>query len=456
MVKLATAIYMRVSTETQEDEGVSLDAQREQLHAYCKFKGLTNIKEYLDVGSARTTNRINFKRMMTDFRNKRISNVVVWKLDRLTRSIVDLNTLITEFNKLDCALHSSVESIDSKTATGRMIINLIGTFAQWESESISERVKFAMDYNATQGVWQGVTPFGYYIGEDKRLKIKEDEKDILLEAFDMIESGYSINYVENFIPKKYNLKWGGSFLLRKIKSAHIVGDVERNGVITHDTHEPIISKTRQRRFLQRIQSNQSPRSTQKRDDLFRRKIKCFRCDKIMSFAVNTQNNKEYFGYRCKYCKKHDNVPVYVSETRLLNVLPKYLESIKIDKTDVISDDKESVLLQKKINDIENKKDRLQRAWIDNLMSDDDLRVYQKELDEELEVINDKLIDIGEPIIKAEFEEAIKTLKDSFNLMNRDDKRTFIQKFVKHIEFKRELIKDTRSKYKYSIIDVSFY
>src|SRR5699024_6581450 len=173
---MATALYMRVSTEKQEEHGVSLQTQKERLHAYCTLKGLTDIKEYLDVGSGRTTDkRVNFKRMMDDVKNGYVTNVVILKLDRLTRSIIDLNKLIQELNKKDCQLHSTTENIDTTTASGRMMMNLIGTFAQWESETISERVKINMQSLAEKGLWQSSVPFGYKLVNQK-LELNEEEQ----------------------------------------------------------------------------------------------------------------------------------------------------------------------------------------------------------------------------------------------------------------------------------------
>src|SRR5690625_7108786 len=98
---MATTIYIRVYTERQEEKGVSLDTQRERLNAYCTLKGLKDVREYLVVGSARTTNRVSFKRMIKDVEQGFIENIIVLKLDRLTRSIIDLNKLVKKLNDLE-------------------------------------------------------------------------------------------------------------------------------------------------------------------------------------------------------------------------------------------------------------------------------------------------------------------------------------------------------------------
>src|SRR5690625_7334399 len=92
---MATAIYMRVSTEKQEEYGVSLDTQKERLQSYCIMKGLEDTKEYMDVGSGRSTDkRENYKRMIREIKEKRITNGVILQLDRITRSIDDLTKMI--------------------------------------------------------------------------------------------------------------------------------------------------------------------------------------------------------------------------------------------------------------------------------------------------------------------------------------------------------------------------
>src|SRR5690625_5115180 len=272
---MATAIYMRVSTEMQEKEGISLETQKEQLHAYCKFKGLKNIKKYTDVGSARTTNRPHFIEMMKEVEKGRISNVVIFRFDRLTRSIIDLNNLVQKLNELDCGLHSAIENIDTKTATGRMIINLIGTFAQWESETISERVTVNMMTNAKKGIWQSTVPFGFKMGKDKRLEINEKEAKILREAFDMIKDRYSLSHTEQYISNKYNLLWRENYLSRKVRTQTLIGNIERNGEIIENTHNGIISKKEQYQLLQRLEENRNGRTSNIiHNDIFRRKIKC--------------------------------------------------------------------------------------------------------------------------------------------------------------------------------------
>lgn len=454
---MGTALYIRVSTEMQEKEGVSLETQQEQLRAYCKFKGLKNIREYVDVGSARTTNRPNFKKMMSDVKSKRISNVVVLKLDRLTRSIVDLNNLIKQLNDIDCALHSAIENIDTKTATGRMIINLIGTFAQWESETISERVTITMMTNAKKGIWQGTVPFGFKMGKDKKLKINEKEAKILREAFDMIKDGYSFTHTEQYISDKYNLKWRENYLRRKVRSESLIGNIKRNDEIIYDTHPAIISKKEQNELIKRLKENTSARtSTSNHDDLFRRKIKCTDCNHNLALSTSYQSKrgKRYY-YKCNQCFNRKNKTISVSEENILNGLRFYFEKIELDNI-TIDEEKDTSALVDKLAEIESKKDRIQRAWIDNLMSDEDLKKYQNELEKERAEIEGELSKLETSATNEEIKNIVINMRVAFDHLTREEKRSFVQRFIKRIEFKRTLVEGYKKKYDYTVTNVEFY
>ncbi len=458
---MATAIYIRVSTDRQEEKGVSLETQRLQLQAYCTLKGLYDIKEYLDVGSARTTNRVNFKRMIKDVEKGFIKNIIVLKLDRLTRSIIDLNKLVQKLNELECGLHSAVENIDSTTATGRMIINLIGTFAQWESETISERVSTNMMTNAQKGVWQSMVPFGFTLNEEKKLEIKEDEANILKESFDMILDGKSYSYTEKHISSKYNLIWRENYLRRKVRTHTLIGNIERNGEIIENTHHGIISKKEQHQLLQRLKDNTNGRTSNViHNDIFRRKIKCCKCGYNLAMSTSkSSTNETLYNYVCNNCRDKKGKTVSITENRILKALNIHMKGYKLGRFDEIEDSKPTMAskVKKRIKEIQGERDRVQRAWIKKLMSDTDLEKYQKELEKEQLEIEDEINKLDKPVTtKEELKQIITTFNDNFNLLTRDEKRSFVQRFIKSIEFKRELVEGYQKKYNVEVTNVVFY
>jgi len=168
--------YIRVSTEEQAKEGVSLEVQESRIRSYCKAKDWELVKVYRDEGeSGKDLKRRGVQSLLEDLKGNGVDVVVVLKLDRLTRSIRDLGTLIEDlFDGVNLA--SVEESLDSSTANGRMIVNLLGTVAQWEREIIGERTKAALDYKADQGEWCGRIPYGFKI--DDAGKLVEDAAQI--------------------------------------------------------------------------------------------------------------------------------------------------------------------------------------------------------------------------------------------------------------------------------------
>jgi len=162
--------YIRVSTREQAQEGVSLAAQEERIRAFCTAKGWDLLRVYRDEGeSGKNLERPGVLSMIRDLKADGVDVVVVLKLDRLTRSVRDLGTLIEDLFA-GRALAAVDGSLDSSTASGRMVVNLLGTVAQWERETTVERTVAALEYKHRRGEWCGRIPFGFRIGEDGKLE----------------------------------------------------------------------------------------------------------------------------------------------------------------------------------------------------------------------------------------------------------------------------------------------
>jgi site-specific DNA recombinase len=144
--------YVRVSTEDQAQEGVSLDAHEAKIEAYCLVKDWPLVEIVRDEGfSAKTLQRPGLTRLLTLVDARQVEVIIVYKLDRLTRSVEDLNKLIKLFDRRGVALVSLQESLDATTATGRLMMNLLASVSQWEREVIGERTRDALYYLKSQG-----------------------------------------------------------------------------------------------------------------------------------------------------------------------------------------------------------------------------------------------------------------------------------------------------------------
>ncbi len=154
--------YVRVSTDQQADEGVSLDAQRAKLRAHCVAMDLELVAVEADEGaSAKTLERPGLQRALAMLTNGQADALLIPKLDRLTRRVIDLGQLIENYFAGErWSLLSVADSIDTRTASGRLVLYLLMTVAQWERETIGERTKAAMDFLRLAGVTVGRAALG--------------------------------------------------------------------------------------------------------------------------------------------------------------------------------------------------------------------------------------------------------------------------------------------------------
>lgn len=170
------AIYRRVSTDMQAEEGFSLEAQQQRLEAYAKSQGWTIVADYCDDGySAKNLDRPAIQRLIADLPKKPFDVILVYRLDRLVRSVIDLHEFLQLLEKHGVKFKSATEAFDTTSATGRLFITLIATLAQWERETIAERVHLGMMKKAEQGQRNGApAPYGYDL-VDGRLVVNEEE-----------------------------------------------------------------------------------------------------------------------------------------------------------------------------------------------------------------------------------------------------------------------------------------
>src|SRR5438105_15571711 len=171
-----TIAYLRVSTDKQADRGVSLDAQRAKLKAYAELCELDLVEIIVDAGqSAKSLDRPGLQRALAMLNAGEADALLVVKLDRLTRSVVDLGTLVERyFAPRRAALLSVGEQIDTRSAAGRLVLNVLASVSQWEREAIGERTATAMQHKAARGEYTGgQAPFGYRVAADGE-RIDED------------------------------------------------------------------------------------------------------------------------------------------------------------------------------------------------------------------------------------------------------------------------------------------
>ena len=236
------ALYIRVSTEAQAEEGYSIQAQIERLEAYCKAMGWDDFELYIDGGfSGSNLNRPRMQELIADVEAGKIETVVVFKLDRLSRSQKDTLFLIEDvFIPNGVAFVSLNESIDTSTPYGRAMIGILSAFAQLERENIYLRTRMGMVERVKQGYWMGGgrIPFGYTYDRNTGTLIPHpEEAKLVRKMYDLYLKGYSCQAIANMLDVKYD-RLVSQILQRKSN----LGMICYKGEEYRGLHEAIVSE----------------------------------------------------------------------------------------------------------------------------------------------------------------------------------------------------------------------
>lgn len=248
--RIRVALYIRVSTAEQASEGYSVGEQTTRLKKYAEAMEWDVYKIYVDPGySGGNTERPALSEMIRDIENGEIDKVVVYKLDRLSRSQLDTLYLIEKvFLANDTDFVSMSENFDTSTPFGRAMIGILAVFAQLEREQIKERMSMGKEARAKLGKWNGGTePIGYdYIVAEDRLVVNEYEKMQILELFDLYLKGTTLRRIETiFIEKGYRHKhgvWDPKAMKRVLRNNIYLGYMSYKGVDYRGDHEPFITE----------------------------------------------------------------------------------------------------------------------------------------------------------------------------------------------------------------------
>jgi DNA invertase Pin-like site-specific DNA recombinase len=253
------AIYTRVSTEDQAKEGFSLDAQIERLRAYCKSREWIITGEYIDDGySGRNTKRPAYSRMMDEIQNWDM--LLVIKMDRIHRNSKNFMLMMEKLNKQDKGFTSMTESLDTSTAMGRFVMDIIQRIAQLESEQIGERVYVGMEQKAKMngGMLGFNIPYGYNY-KNGILEINQSESNNVEKIYDMYIKGCSMRKISNYlndnkIPTKKNKTWGSQTISRILKNPLYCGKFHWENYV-HSNVYPSIIKPEKFNLVQEIIDN---------------------------------------------------------------------------------------------------------------------------------------------------------------------------------------------------------
>jgi site-specific DNA recombinase len=228
--------YCRVSTEEQAAEGFSIEGQAEKLRSYAQLHDLGPVTVIQDPGrSGKNLERPGLQQLLAMVEQGHVSNVFVWRLDRLSRNLGDLILLADTLGKHEVGLHSFTEKLDLSSATGRMFYNILGAFAQFYREQLAENVRLGMHQAARQGKWTNRPKFGYNLASGEL--VPNADAPTVRRIFDLRAQGLSYTRIEELTNVKYSTA-------RAIALSRIyLGEVLLNGEWYPGNHEPLVSAT---------------------------------------------------------------------------------------------------------------------------------------------------------------------------------------------------------------------
>ena len=246
--------YSRVSTEEQSEHGISLEEQQHRIASYHTAREVPwKITQISEQGSAKDLHRKELQRIILGIKDGWVKCVIVYRLDRLTRSIHDMDVLMDPFQKYRVQFLRVKENIDTETATGRLFIRLVVLFAQWERETVTERTTDTM-----MGKWKregGVfsrPPFGYQLvkkkvdGKLKAVELKPDPKTapMVKEMYEMILRTYNLSA----LAKHFGLS--RSTVKRILMNEAYLGKAAFKGFIREQNHPAIVTPEQYKKVQQ--------------------------------------------------------------------------------------------------------------------------------------------------------------------------------------------------------------
>lgn len=304
---MKTAIYVRVSTQEQAQEGYSIQAQTDRLQSYCKAKGWMVAGVYTDAGySGSNTHRPALERLLDDVKAGLIDCVLVYKLDRLSRSQKDTLMLIEDsFLAAGVDFVSMSENFDTSTPLGRAMVGILSVFAQLEREQIRERMELGRAERAKQGLWHGGgwDPFGYTY-TDGRLVVDPIEAEIVRDVFRLFLAHTPIYKISLELSKQYGRLVSVTVINSIVRTQLYTGVIVWHGEVFPGQHEAIIDDETYRRA--QVLVHDRNRLAAAKPDPFRPKniftgfLVCANCGNTYYVKGNYSGHKPNLVYRPYY------------------------------------------------------------------------------------------------------------------------------------------------------------
>ncbi|MCL2049317.1 MAG: recombinase family protein [Defluviitaleaceae bacterium] len=478
--RLSTAIYVRVSTEEQAQEGYSIRGQTEKLKSYALLKEWEIFGIYADEGISgkNIVDRPAINRLIEDIEQGNVNNVLVFKVDRLTRSTKNLLELVDLFEQTGCAFNSLSESIDTDTPSGRMFLKIIGIFAEFERENLVTRLKLGFERKAREGYTLGnhFISYGYSKPKGQKIQtIEPQEAVIVKEIFYMyVDENMSMGKIAKTLnERKINTKrsgktWTANKIKKILTNPTYIGKVryslldkekyfEADGQHERLLDDKIFHLAQEKlKNTPRISKTKKPHS----NSYFCGVLYCGKCGSKYtthncSFKKDENGEKHrQISYRCSkkiyynndISCKNPNISHTKLEIAFIEYIEKYndlTENAEANPNEAIEKEENELLQsiidnEKQLNILEARKKQIMERYVGAEIEFDEykdmLRVMNERCDAlyaELQRKKSKLTNVqSSQAINAE--DVILNIKENWEMLNNNEKMIFLQRFVKKI------------------------
>lgn len=472
--QIRIAVYVRVSTQEQAKEGYSIGEQTDRLKKYADAHGWTVVKVYTDAGhSGANQDRPALQDMITDVKDRKIDKVLVYKLDRLSRSQKDTLELIEDvFLANDCDFESMTEKFDTSTSFGRAMVGILAVFAQLEREQIRERMSMGMEARIKEGKWKGgcKIPFGYdYEAALDKLVINDYEAMIVKSIFEAFTEGTNLyNIKKDMYDKGYTFRSGNldprniKYVLRNktycgyLKSRNQWYKGLHDPIIDEATYEKaqeILEETKRKFDESGIKIESTARSTNLGGLLY-----CSHCGaKYCKVSSGTKKYGYHYNYKCysrnkkvKHMVKDPNCKnkiyrvekldeIIFNEIKKLSIDPEYLK--------VLRKEAEKVTDQQKINGIQDELKSID-AQLSRFMDLYGLGKYDMEqLDAKTKPLAEKKLKLQKELAKLkeqsshitdkEVLQKVESFEEALENGSLQDRRAIIEALINRIDIDNE-------------------
>lgn len=414
-----TAIYARVSTDEQAREGQSIETQIDKLTAYAKFQGWSNVQVFVDEGiSAKDMNRPEMKRLIKLIKQKKVAIVATMAVDRLSRNLLDMLQFIELCEKHGAAYVCAGLNFDTSTPIGRMVLQILAAFAEFERSMIATRVKSNMiEIAEKKKKYMAVPPFGYMFDEHKNLVIVPEEAEWVQKAADMFIAGYGYRIVTKYlndsgIKTRKGVLWTSTTTRGMLTNELYIGKLiwnrryyDKDGkmcwrdpsewIVHENAHPSILSMEQWNEINKRITRKTPKGGARQMKYRLTGMLRCAYCGSMMASRRYGSKgpHKERFIFVCSNYQKNggcrfnyvfiDEAEAYVYEA--LEKLSKGIIDISEESLSKVQNNKE-IDWKRRESVIDQKFQRQIQAYENGLISDHDLRIARDRIEKERELL----------------------------------------------------------------------